>query len=232
MSGQLKRLVSTVRGGVAELGNAVFGDKAMRLLDERIRDTGDALHQARADLDAAKARRIHAGDALATIRNRLAKQEATVAAQLAASKARQARSSAETVVAIEIRMQEAKAVFADHQRIESQLAQAVQQLQDQLRRLHHQADLLRATDSLQRAQASVARRQPGPEPHPEPATASANRKKAAARKPTRSDKTQRATSKVESVDDVIARIGRRKAAQPAAVKAARTTASKRRKEAK
>lgn len=229
MSGQLKRLVSTVRGGVTELGNAVFGDKAMRLLDEQIRDSGDALHQARADLDVAKARRIHAEDELATIRNTLAKQEAAVAAQLASSKPRQARTAAETVVATETRMQEAKAVFTDHQRIESQLAQAVQQLQDQLRRLHHQADLLRATDSLQRAQASVAKRQPGPEPHPEPATASAHRKKAAARKTARAGKSKRTTPAIESVDDVIARIGRRKAAQPSAGTAARTSASTRRK---
>ena len=226
MSSPIKRLVSTVRGGVAELGSAVFGDKAMRLLDEQIRDTGDALHLAKADLDTAKARRIHAENSANTIRAELAQHEAAVAAQLAGNKTRQARQAAAAVVSVEARLQEAKTVSADHQRIEAQLALAVQQLQDQLRRLHHQADLLRATDSLQRAQASVARRQPGPEPHPEPATASAHRKKAAARKPSQSGKSRRSASAVESVDDVLARIGRRKAAQPVSA----TSASKRRKE--
>lgn len=177
MPDTLKTLFKRIQEGMEGLADAVMGDRAERLLDGEIRAVDDALHEARGQHAAAKARRIANEQRQAVLTSQMGEAEATVDAALRQDRLAQARTAADEVVRLETerseRMEEAQRLAA----LERLFAHSVDQLEGRLRRLKHQWDLLRASNSLQRAQATVARRQPGDALHPEPAFASAARMK-------------------------------------------------------
>lgn len=210
MNHPLKKLLSTLRGNVEEIGNAVLGNKALRLLDEDIRQADLALHRTRQEADAAKARRIHAEDVASKSQAKLREQEAVVATHLADGRPGLARRAAQKVVEIEAALREARRILTECQLTEQQFNHAIEQLEQQLRRLRHQSDTLKAAESLKLAQASVAMRQPGSAPYPEPAQASVRRKKAAPSRPARPKAQQQPPA--STVEDVLSRVDKRTAA--------------------
>lgn len=177
MADTLKTLFKRIQEGMEGLADAVMGDRAERLLDGEIRTVDDTLHGVRGEHAAAKARRIANEQRQAALTSRIGEVEANVDAALRQGRSAQARTAAAEVVRLEAersqRMEEAQELAV----LERQLAHGVEQLEGRLRRLKHQWDILRASNSLQRAQATVARRQPGDALHPEPAFASAARMK-------------------------------------------------------
>lgn len=177
MPDTLKKLFRRIQEGMEGIADAVLGDRAERLLDEEIRTVDDALHSARAEHAAAKARRIANDHRLAESKSRIAETEARVESLLRQRRTGQARTAAADVVRQQDARDELDAQGKELLAQEHRFAHLVEQLEGRLRRLKHQLDILRAANSLQRAQATVARRQPGETGHPEPAFASAARMK-------------------------------------------------------
>ncbi|WP_313495905.1 PspA/IM30 family protein [Pseudoxanthomonas mexicana] len=177
MPDTLKTLFKRIQEGMEGVADAVLGDRAERLLDEEIRAIDYALHGARGEHAAAKARRVANEQHQAAITARIGEAEARVETALKQGRATQARTAADQVVHLEAersqRMHEGHVLGTQ----ERQFAHVVEQLEGRLRRLKHQLDILRASNRLQRAQATVARRQPGDALYPEPAFASAARMK-------------------------------------------------------
>ena len=177
MPDTLKTLFKRIQEGMEGVADAVLGDRAERLLDEEIRAIDDALHGARGEHAAAKARRVANEQHQAAITARIGEAEARVETALKQGRVTQARTAADQVVHLEAersqRMHEGHVLGTQ----ERQFAHVVEQLECRLRRLKHQLDILRASNRLQRAQATVARRQPGDALYPEPAFASAARMK-------------------------------------------------------
>ena len=177
MPDTLKTLFKRIQEGMEGGADAVLGDRAERLLDEEIRAIDDALHGARGEHAAAKARRVANEQHQAAITARIGEAEARVETALKQGRVTQARTAADQVVHLEAercqRMHEGHVLGTQ----ERQFAHVVEQLEGRLRRLKHQLDILRASNRLQRAQATVARRQPGDALYPEPAFASAARMK-------------------------------------------------------
>ena len=177
MPDTLKTLFKRIQEGMEGLAGAVMGDRAERLLDEEIRAIDDALHGARGEHAAAKARRVANDQHHAALTARIGEIEAKVEAALRQGRASQARAAADDVVRQQAERSQRMAEGHDLAAQERQFAHVVEQLEGRLRRLKHQLDILRASNSLQRAQATVARRQPGDALYPEPAFASAARMK-------------------------------------------------------
>lgn len=177
MPDTLKTLFKRIQEGMEGLAGAVMGDRAERLLDEEIRAIDDALHGARGEHAAAKARRVANDQHQAALTARIGEIEAKVEAALRQGRATQARAAADDVVRQQAERSQRMEEGQDLATQERQFAHVVEQLEGRLRRLKHQLDILRASTSLQRAQATVARRQPGDALYPEPAFASAARMK-------------------------------------------------------
>ena len=177
MPDTLKTLFKRIQEGMEGLAGAVMGDRAERLLDEKIRAIDDALHGARGEHAAAKARRVANDQHQAALTARIGEIEAKVEAALRQGRATQARAAADDVVRQQAERSRRMEEGQDLATQERQFAHVVEQLEGRLRRLKHQLDILRASTSLQRAQATVARRQPGDALYPEPAFASAARMK-------------------------------------------------------
>lgn len=177
MPDTLKTLFKRIQEGMEGLAGAVMGDRAERLLDEEIRTIDDALHGARGEYATAKARRVANEQHQAALAVRIGETEAKVEAALRQGRATQARAAADDVVHLQAERSQRMDEGQDLVTHERQFAHVVEQLEGRLRRLKHQLDILRASNSLQRAQATVARRQPGDALYPEPAFASAARMK-------------------------------------------------------
>lgn len=216
MSFPWRRLFQSIQDDIEGVGEAVFGDRAERLLDGEIREVDDLLHRTRGEHAAAKARRIDAQQQVQHVKAGIREAEAEVEAQLKRRRGTAARSAAAEVVGMQARLADTLEALAQVERQEAKFAQLQAQLEHRLRRLKHQLDTHRATASLQRAQAAVARRQPGTAPYPEPAPASAQRMRRSPRKgagEAPDDAAARvdapATPERDPVADVIARISRR-----------------------
>lgn len=177
MPDTLKTLFKRIQEGMDGVAGAVMGDRAERLLDAEIRGIDDALHAARGEHAAAKARRIANEQHQAALSTRIGEAEARVEAALRQDRTTQARHAADEVVRLQAERDARVGEAHELQSHERQFAHVLEQLEGRLRRLKHQFDILRAANSLQRAQATVARRQPGDAMYPEPAFASAARMK-------------------------------------------------------
>lgn len=175
MSFPWRRLFQSIQDDIEGLGDAVFGDRTERLLDDEIRGVDELLHNTRNEYAAAKARRIDAQQRAQRLKADVRAAEAIVEAQLKRRRRTAAREAAAHVVCLQAQLVEMQVDATEMEVQETRFAQLQSQLAHRLRRLKHQLDTHRATASLQRAQATVARRQPGGVPYPEPAPASARR---------------------------------------------------------
>ena len=208
-----RKLFQSIQDDIDGLGDAVFGDRTERLLDDEIRGVDERLHDARNRHAAAKARRIDAQQHAQQLKLGIRDAEAEVEAQLKRRRTSAARDAAGIVVRLQARLAELQADANEMDAQEAKFAQLQSQLEHRLRRLKHQLDTHRATASLQRAQATVARRQPGDAPYPEPAPVSAQRMRRSARPGTDATQADAAlgttAANEDPVAEVIARIARR-----------------------
>ena len=212
MSGLLGQWLARLGEDVAGVSDALFGDRVERQLDQDIRGIDDALHGIRNDLAATKARRIVAGQREQELRTRIAEITTQAEQALRARKRVQAREAAERIVALQPAFDDAQDQVATLKAREAELAHVLEQGDHQLRRLKHQVDILRASASLQQAQASVARRQLADTAHPEPAMAPAQRarqRKAADGPESRATPVSPKTAGENAADEILQRIAKR-----------------------
>ena len=225
MAELLKTLFKRIQDGASELGDAMHGDRIERGLDHDIRTIDLHLHQARNDAAAMKAQRIAREDEAKRAKASIASTETEVADLLSRRRKTQARVTAARAIALQDEYTMLQSECKELKGKEAELAQLITQLEDKLRRAKHQLGTLRAASGIQRAQAAVAKLQPGPAPYPESAQVSAQRareravKTGSRDKATSARKTRNRKSVPSDADDAIdALIGRLSNDSPAAAK--------------
>lgn len=197
---------------VAGVSDALFGDKVERQLDQDIRDLDDTLHRVRADIAAAKAARIAGEQHAQDLRTRIASLTAQAEQAMRARRRAQAREAAERIVGLQAHLDEERLRAKSLQAREAELAHVLEQGEHQLRRLKHQVDTLRASASLQQAQASVARRRSAGTARPEPALVPAQRarqRRAASGPDSRATPVSPKEAERDAADALLERIARR-----------------------
>lgn len=175
MPDTLKTVFKRIQDGVAELGDALLGDRIERALDQDIREVDQALHVARHDAATIKAGRIRAEQLVQESTLARAQLEDEISALLRRRRKTAAREKAARLVVLAERIGELEMEAGDALRSEARINHLVEQLEHKLRRIKHQLGTLRATTSIQRAQAAVAKRQSADAQHPESAQAPARR---------------------------------------------------------
>ena len=211
MSGLLGQWLARLSEDVAGVSDALFGDRVERQLDQDIRDLDDTLHRVRAEIAAAKAARIVGEQHAHDLRTRIAALTAQAEHAMRTRKRVQAREAAERIVALQAHLDEERLRAKSLQVREAELVHVLEQGEHQLRRLKHQVDTLRASASLQQAQASVARRRSTETAHPEPALVPAQRarQRRAASGPDSRVPPVSSSDAGDAADDVLERIARR-----------------------
>lgn len=155
------RIFGQVREQLAELGETIAGHQAQRDLDEEIRDTDAHLHEWRASLAGFQAKRLTAQERIDSTAAAITQREAQALAALQAGKTALAREVAAAVVQLEEARDDEHAFVARLEEWMAQMRHLIDQGESSLRRLQHQLDALRAAETLQRAQETVAGRQAG-----------------------------------------------------------------------
>ena len=133
-----RKLFQSIQDDIEGLGDAVFGDRTERLLDDEIRGVDERLHDARNRHAAAKARRIDAQQHAQQLKGDLRDAEAEVEAQLKRRRTSAARDAAGIVVRLQARLAELQADANEMDAQEAKFAQLQSQLEHRLRRLKHQ----------------------------------------------------------------------------------------------
>jgi phage shock protein A len=153
-----RRLVAAVRGGVNELGEAFAESQALRILDQEIRDNDAELHRVRATLAETLARYKAAQDRHAAGTRKLEEYETYALKALQSGEDALARELAAKIALLEIQRDAEAGHVRDFGEGVANLRKVVAQYEATIKRLKQQVDTVRATESVQRAQATVASR--------------------------------------------------------------------------
>lgn len=155
------KLLTALRGGANEVGESLVDGQALRILDQEIRDADLELRRSKEALAEIMAKHKLAEDRLAGSRDKVAEYEAYAMKALEGGDESLAREVAAKIALLEggrngdeHQVQQFAASIVD-------LRKAIAQAEGNIRRLKQQLDTVKATESVQRAQATVAHRYAG-----------------------------------------------------------------------
>ena len=155
------KVATAVRGGVNEAGEAIADNQALRILDQEIRDADNALLKSKDALTGIIAKRKLAEKKVESLKSSLEEYEGYVIKALDNKDENLAVEIAEKIAGMETELLGEEGVTKSFTDSEAQLRRAVVQTESNLKRLKQQVDTVKATETVQRAQAAVAARHSG-----------------------------------------------------------------------
>ena len=155
------KLVTALRGAAHEAGEAVTDSQALRILDQEIRDADNDLNKSKEALAEIMAKQKLAATKLQNTHAKLGEYEGYALKALEANDDALALEVAGKVAVLETQRNEEESQVAAYTQSVDQLRSAIQNAQSNIKRLKQQADTVKATESVQRAQATVAGRYTG-----------------------------------------------------------------------
>jgi phage shock protein A len=159
--GILNKLFTLVRGTATEAGQTVVDANALRILDQETRDAQSALARSRDDLAKLMAQRKLKADGAEANRRKFGEYEGYMQAALQKNDAALQLEVAQRIADLEAKLGEDTQVIAEYDASIVKLRASVTQGERALERLRAQIDTVRATESVQRAQATIAARHSG-----------------------------------------------------------------------
>ncbi|WP_158601751.1 PspA/IM30 family protein [Solilutibacter pythonis] len=210
----LRELFERLQAEVDQIEKTLRGQAAERMLDEEIREIDTALRDWRNEAAATKARILTTAEREKSLSAEIRVLESEAIAALQARRKRDATEIAGDIARREAARDDERQALRQLRQHQRAMLRVIEQGEHKQRRLKHQFDTLRASEILQRAQAAVARRQPGDAPHPESAVASVKRARAAKQEGTKTPR-KPATTHTSAADAVLARLRARADAAPA-----------------
>lgn len=155
------KMMTALRGGVNEAGEAIVDSQALRILDQEIRDASEQLKQSKDSLAAIIAREKLAKEKCTSLKKGIEEHEGYAIKALGQDNESLAHEVAVKIADLENRLaleQDSASGFADSA---NNLRTAISQTESNLRRLKQQVDTVKATENVQRAQEAVAERHSG-----------------------------------------------------------------------
>ena len=154
------KVVTAVRGGVSETGEAIVDHQALRILDQEIRDADNELAKSKSALTGIIAKRKLADKKVASLKASIIEYEGYAMKALDQDPGL-AVEVAEKIAALESQLHDEEAMGKAYGNSEAQLRKSVAAAEASLKRLKQQVDTVKATESVQKAQAAVAARYAG-----------------------------------------------------------------------
>jgi phage shock protein A len=152
----LAKLSALVRGTAREAGQAVVDAKALKILDQEIRDADTAQGKARDDLAGLVARRRMAENELKSFGDQIAKYEGSVRAAMSQGKTDLAREVAGRIAELETEIGTRGPLIEGMKEAEARLRTAISTTDQKIETLRREIDIVKVNDSVQKAQTSVA----------------------------------------------------------------------------
>ncbi|MBB6523614.1 PspA/IM30 family protein [Pseudoteredinibacter isoporae] len=155
------KMMTALRGGVNEAGEAIVDSQALRILDQEVRDASEELKQSKGSLAEIMARQKLAEEKVAQLQKQIDEHEGYAIKALEKGDENLAREVAEKIASLENQQSQEKESAAGFSESVSKLRTAIQQSERNIKRLKQQVDTVKATENVQRAQAAVAERHSG-----------------------------------------------------------------------
>ena len=155
------KVATAVRGGVSEAGEAIADNQALRILDQEIRDAENGLSKSKEALTGIIAKRKLADKKVEGLKSSLTEYEGYAMQALDKGDEELANEIAGKIAGLETELMAEEGVAKSFAGSESQLRKAVTHTAANLKRLKQQVDTVKATETVQKAQAAVAARHSG-----------------------------------------------------------------------
>ncbi len=156
-----KKLVTALKGGVNDAAETVADGQALRILDQEMREAKDELQKSDHSLTQIIAKRKLSEQKMAGLEKSIAEYESH--ARNAANKSDQqlALDCAKKVVDLRTQLDAEKQFSEQFAASEKTLRQNISRAKANLRRMEQQVDMVKATESVQKAQIAVSSRHMG-----------------------------------------------------------------------
>lgn len=156
-----KKVMTAIKGAGNEVGEAIADSNALRILDQEIREAGDQLQQSKTQLAGIMAKQKIAAQKCDELKEQIAEYEGYAMKALNQGDEALATEVATKIADYEAQLnseQEMEKSFSDSV---ANLKKAVVDAEANLRRLKQQVDTVKATESVQKAQAACAAKHSG-----------------------------------------------------------------------
>lgn len=155
------KMITALRGGVNEAGEAIVDSQALRILDQELRDASDELKQSKDSLAAIIAREKLAKEKAGQVKEKIEEHEGYAIKALEKEDSDLALEIANKIADLEVDLKRHEDSGAEYGRSADDLRGAIQAAERDIQRMKQQIDTVKATDSVQRAQAAVSERHSG-----------------------------------------------------------------------
>lgn len=155
------KLITALRGGVNEAGEAIVDTQALRILDQEVRDATDELEQSRDGLAAILARQKLAEEKSDQFKKRIKEYEGYAKQALDKGDESLALEVAQKIADLENQLATEREAALGFSASAKELRAAIKQAELNIKRIKQQIDTVKAKESVQRAQTAVAERHNG-----------------------------------------------------------------------
>ncbi len=155
------KMITALRGGVNEAGEAIVDSQALRILDQELRDAADELKQSKDSLAAIIAREKLSREKADRLTEKIAENEGYAIKALEKGDETLAHDVAEKIADLEVQLKLEEETGAGYASSANDLRSAIQAAERDITRMKQQVDTVKATESVQRAQAAVSERHSG-----------------------------------------------------------------------
>lgn len=156
-----KKLVTALRGGINEAGEAIIDTQALRILDQEIRDADSELKQAKESLANILAQQKLADKVVKETQSKIDEYESYAIKALENGNEELALEVSEKIGFLESELENNKQQATYFAETVKSLRQSISQTEINIRNLKQQVDIVKATESVQKAQSAVAQRYGG-----------------------------------------------------------------------
>jgi len=155
------KMMTALRGGVNEAGEAVVDSQALRILDQEVRDASQALKDSKDSLAEIMARQKVAEEKFTGLKQKVEDHEGYAIKAHEKGDDKLAHEVAEKIADLENQLTQEAEAAEGFAATAGKMRTAIKQTERNLKRLKHQVDTVKATENVQRAQAAVAERHSG-----------------------------------------------------------------------
>lgn len=155
------KLLAAVRGSVNDMGEELVDSQALKILDQEIREADEELKRSREALASMMARQKMGDESVKKLEAKIEEYEGYALKALEKGDEMLALEVAEKIAGLELERNDESDRAAEIAESVTSLRRSVIKAENSIKRLRQQVDTIRATESVQKAQMAVARRQGG-----------------------------------------------------------------------
>lgn len=152
------KVFSAIKGVVSETGEAIADNQAIRIMDQELREASDEINHAKTELTSIMAKRKGIERKVSDISQKITEHETYAGAALEKGDEDLARDICERIGGFEEELGTERTLLQSFTNSEQALKANMKKAESRLKHLKQQQDILKATEAVQNAQATVANR--------------------------------------------------------------------------